>query len=200
MIGFRALQALFARDYKTASTLFRRAIDSKDDSLLPISLCGYVPANVEWQLLLALSDQRDGSATEAADTYREVQGRTWVLSTPQANRNVEAAWHVALAWADAGLGQRDESIAEAQRATALIPESADTLEGPVWQGYLAKTYAMNGDVDHALPLIEHLLQSEISLISPAVLQLDPAWDPIRDDPRFQALLKAPPARGKGAAR
>ena len=128
-------------------------------------------------------------ATEAADAYREVQGRTWVLSTPQANRNVEAAWHVALAWADAGLGQRDESIAEAQRATALIPESADTLEGPVWQGYLAKTYAMNGDVDHALPLIEHLLQSEISLISPAILQLDPAWDPIRDDPRFQALVK-----------
>ena len=70
----------------------------------------------------------------------------------------------------------------------------------MWQGYLAKTYAMNGDVDHALPLIEHLLQSEISLISPAVLQLDPAWDPIRDDPRFQALLKAPPARGIGAAR
>ena len=200
VIGLRALQALFARDYKTAATLFRRAIDTKDDSLLPISLCGYVPANVEWQLLLALSKQRDGSATEAADAYREVQGRTWVLSTPQANRNVEAAWHVALAWADAGLGQRDESIAEAQRATALIPETADTLEGPVWQGYLAKTYAMNGDVDHALPLIEHLLQSEISLISPAILQLDPAWDPIRDDPRFQGLLKSPPLRGKGAAR
>ena len=62
VIGLRALQALFARDYKTASTLFRRAIASKDDSLLPISLCGYVPANVEWQLLLALSEQRNGSA------------------------------------------------------------------------------------------------------------------------------------------
>ena len=52
VIGLRALQASFERDYKTASTLFRSAIASKDDSLLPISLCGYVPANVEWQLLL----------------------------------------------------------------------------------------------------------------------------------------------------
>ena len=108
--------------------------------------------------------------------------RTGVLSTPQANRNVEAAWHVALAWADAGLGQRDESIAEAQRATALIPESADTLEGPVWQGYLAKTYAMNGDVDHAFPLIEHLLQSEISLISPA------SFNSTRHGIRFATIL------------
>ena len=190
VIGLRALQALFERDYKTASTLFRRAIASKDASLLPISLCGYVPANVEWQLRLALSEQRSGSPVSASESYRQVQARAQAaLSEPQANPNVEAAWHVALAWAEAGLGQRDESIAEAQRATALIPESADTLEGPVWQGFLAKTYAMNGDADHALPLIEHLLQSEISLLSPAILQLDPMWDPIRDDPRFPRLIR-----------
>jgi tetratricopeptide (TPR) repeat protein len=189
VIGLRALQALFERDYKTASTLFRRAIASKDNSLLPISLCGYVPANVEWQLLLALSEQRNGSPAVAAESYRQVQGRAQAaLSEPQANRNVEAAWHVALSWADAGLGQRDQAVAEALRATTLIPESADTLEGPVWQGFLAKTYAMIGDADHALPLIEHLLQSEISLLSPGILQLDPVWDPIRKDPRFQKLI------------
>lgn len=68
----------------------------------------------------------------------------------------------------------------------------------MWQGFLAKTYAMNGDADHALPLIEHLLQSEISLISPAMLQLDPDWDPIRDDPSFQARLKSPAAGEKDA--
>jgi len=189
VIGLRALQALFERDYKTASTLFRSAIASKDDSLLPISLCGYVPANVEWQLLLALSEQRNGSPAVAAESYRQVQGRAQAaLSEPQANRNVEAAWHVALSLADAGLGQRDQAVAEALRTTALIPESADNLEGPVWQGFLAKTYAMIGDADHALPLIEHLLQSEISLLSPAILRLDPVWDPIRKDPRFQKLI------------
>ena len=96
--GLRALQALFERDYKTASTLFRSAIASKDDSLLPISLCGYVPANVEWQLLLALSELRNRSPATAAEFYRQVQARAQAaLSEPQANRNVEAAWHVVLA-------------------------------------------------------------------------------------------------------
>ena len=189
VIGLRALQALIRARLQNGLDPVPCAIASKDDSLLPISLCGYVPANVEWQLLLALSEQRNGSPERAAESYRQVQARAQeALSEPQANRNVEAAWHMALAWADAGLGQRDESIAEALRATALIPESADTLEGPVWQGFLAKTYAMNGDADHALPLIEHLLRSEISLLSPAILQLDPDWDPIRDDPRFQKLI------------
>ena len=164
VIGLRALQALFERDYKTASTLFRRAIASKDDSLMPISLNGYVPANVEWELLLALSEQRNGSPTAAAESYRQVQARAQAaLSEPQGNRNVEAAWHVALAWADAGLGQRDQAVGAAQRATALIPESADTLEGPAWQEFLAKTYAMNGDADHAVPLIEHLLAKRSQL-------------------------------------
>ena len=196
----RALQALFERDYNTAANLFRRALSSKDDSLLPISLCGYVPANVEWQLHLALSEQRNGSPATAAELYHQVQARAQAaLSETQTNRNVEAAWRMALAWAEAGLGQRDESIAEAQRATTLIPESADTLEGPVWQGFLAKTYAMNGDAEHALPLIEHLLQSEISLLSPAILQLDPDWDLIRDDPRFQALLKLPAGGNRDGA-
>ena len=190
VIGLRALQALFERDYQTASTLFRRAIASKDDSLMPISLNGYVPANVEWQLLLALSEQRKGSPATATESYRQVQARAQAaLSETQGNRNVEAAWHVALAWANAGLGQRDQAIAEAQRATALIPESADTLEGPAWQGFLARTYATNGDAENALPLIEQLLQSEISLLSPAILQLDPVWDPIRNDPRFQKLCE-----------
>ena len=160
---------------------------------MPISINGYVPANVEWQLLLALSEQRNGSPATAIESYRQVQARAQAaLSKTQGNRNVEAAWHVALAWADAGLEQREQAVAEARLATALIPESADTLEGPAWQGFLARTYAMNGDAGHALPLIEHLLQSEISLLSPAILQLDPMWDPIRDDPRFQQLTKARP--------
>jgi TolB-like protein len=189
VIGLRALQALFERDYETATELFRKSIASNDESVMPLSLNGYLPANIEWQLLVGLSEQRRGSLGEATDAYRQVQSRAReALVITYGNRNVEAAWHVALAWSDAGLGLRDEAIAEAQRATALIPESADTLEGPAWLGFLATTYAMIGDADHALPLIEHLLQSKITLLSARILQLDPAWDPIRSDPRFQKLV------------
>ena len=75
IVGLRALQALFERDYNTAANLFRRALASKDDSLMPISLSGYVPANVEWQLHLALSEQRNRSPATAAELYHQVQAR-----------------------------------------------------------------------------------------------------------------------------
>ena len=48
---------------------------------------------------------------------------------------------------------------------------------------------MNGDAEHAVPLIEHLLQSKVSLLSPTILQLDPVWDTIKDDIRFRDMVK-----------
>ncbi len=46
---------------------------------------------------------------------------------------------------------------------------------------------MLGDVDSALPLLEHSLSARVGI--PVLrLRLDPIWDPIRNDPRFEALL------------
>jgi serine/threonine-protein kinase len=62
---------------------------------------------------------------------------------------------------------------------------------------LAQVYAHFGDADQAVPLIGKLLDMPATgeTISSAVLRLDPIWDPIRGDPRFQALLKEHPAEG-----
>jgi len=65
---------------------------------------------------------------------------------------------------------------------ALVPEASDLLEGPTWQEYLAKVYAINGDAAHALPLAEHLLKTNGNTLTSAMLKLDPVWDPIREDP------------------
>jgi len=46
-----------------------------------------------------------------------------------------------------------------------------------------------GDADHAIPVIKRLMQIPVSLdITLALLRLDPVWDPIRNDPRFQELV------------
>jgi tetratricopeptide (TPR) repeat protein len=108
------------------------------------------------------------------------------------NPNIEAAWHATLALADAGLGERDEAVAEAQRAVDLIPESSDRFEGPYWQDYLAQVYAMNGDAARAVPLIRHLVATNGSNTTRAMLELDPVWDPIRDDAAFKAMLAEAP--------
>jgi TolB-like protein/Tfp pilus assembly protein PilF len=200
VLALRGWQALYQRDYPWASALFRRAIAAGDDMQTPLSFGGYIPTRVEWQLQLALSEQRGGSQPAAAEVYHRVQVRaTAALAANSGNHNVEAAWHAALGLAYAGLGQRDQAAVNGRRAVALISESFDTLEGPVWQDYLARIYAMNGDTVHALPLIGRLLQTTGSLITPALLKLDPVWDPIRHDPRFQALLKKYTDNDKSAA-
>ena len=52
---------------------------------------------------------------------------------------------------------------------------------------LAQIYVWTGELDQALQLIEHSLTTPAG-ITAAVLKLDPVWDPLRKDPRFQALI------------
>ena len=53
---------------------------------------------------------------------------------------------------------------------------------------MARIYAVMGDADHAIPILQRLLQIPHGLaITPALLRLDPVWDQIRNDPRFQEL-------------
>ncbi|HET7065363.1 MAG TPA: hypothetical protein VFI49_13915 [Rudaea sp.] len=187
VLALRGLQALYQRDDARASALLRQAIGSGNELQTPLNFAGYIPAHTEWQLMLASIEQRTDSAA-AKKVYRDVQAAaTAALATPS-SLYVETAWRAALAMAEAGLGQRDRAVAEARRAAALVPETSDLLEGPTWQEYLAKVYAMNGDATLALPLIEHLLKTNGSAISPVLLKLDPVWDPIRSDLAFQKLV------------
>jgi serine/threonine-protein kinase len=53
---------------------------------------------------------------------------------------------------------------------------------------MAAIYAELGDADHAIPILKRLLQLPyLGAITPALLRLDPGWDQIRNDPRFQEL-------------
>jgi TolB-like protein/Flp pilus assembly protein TadD len=87
----------------------------------------------------------------------------------------------------AALGQKQEAIAEGKRAVELLPESQDALDGPKVTDALAQIYAWTGEFDEAFRLLDHLLAVPSGLTVP-MLKLDPAWDPLRKDPRFQALL------------
>jgi TolB-like protein/Flp pilus assembly protein TadD len=87
----------------------------------------------------------------------------------------------------AALGQKDAAIAEGKRAVALLPESEDAYDGPQITGQLAAIYTWTGEHDQALRLLDHLLQTPNG-ITVSILKLDPTWDPLRKDPRFQALI------------
>ena len=87
----------------------------------------------------------------------------------------------------AALGQKQEAVAEGKRAVELLPESEDAFDGPQITAALAQIYAWTGEFDEAFRLLYHLLVVPNGLTVP-MLKLDPAWDPLRKDPRFQALL------------
>ena len=88
-----------------------------------------------------------------------------------------------LAW----LGEKDAAVAEAQRAIDLQPESKDAFEGPQIAEQVAQVYTILGDNARAIELLDELL-SRPSEVTSQSLKLDPAWDPLRNDPAFQALF------------
>ncbi len=98
-----------------------------------------------------------------------------------------ASRHVELAEALASLGEKEAALAEAARATELLPESKDAFEGPSITEAVAAVHCLVGDADRAIELLDGLL-SRPSTTSVSLLKLNPIWDPIRNDPRFQDLI------------
>jgi TolB-like protein/predicted Zn-dependent protease len=91
--------------------------------------------------------------------------------------------------AEAQLGQRDEFEVEAQRLLQVLQKDKWSL--PTAEEARARGYAILGDADRAISLLERLLQETGShALTPALLRFDPVWDPIRNDPRFQKLANA----------
>ena len=99
----------------------------------------------------------------------------------------DASRHVTLGMILAGLGKKDAAIAEGKRAVELLPESQDALDGPKTTVALAQIYAWTGESDQALQLLDRSLSTPNGVTLP-FLRLDPMWDPLRSDPRFQALI------------
>ncbi len=89
----------------------------------------------------------------------------------------------------AALGQKQEAIAEGKRAVELVPESQDAFDGPLGTAALAQIYAWTGEFDETFRLLDHLLTVPTHGLTVPMLKLDPAWDPLRKDPRFQALVE-----------
>jgi tetratricopeptide (TPR) repeat protein len=138
-------------------------------------------------LYLAWAYQASGDNIKAQPLYAEV--RTQMQAALQ-QRPDDPDLHLALGFAAAGLGLKDEAIREGRKATTLMPVSRDAYSGPSYLGYLAQLFVRLGENDQALDTLRQLLAMPSSgvAISPALLKLDPVWDPIRKDPRFQKLI------------
>jgi serine/threonine-protein kinase len=126
-----------------------------------------------------------GDAAGAQEAFLKAKGfaQKWRDEAPD-----EAKRHMPLAEVLAFLGEKDAAIAEAKRATQLIPESTDAFDGPVCTQRLAEVYVTVGEHDKAIELLDGLL-TRPTQVTVATVKVNPIWDPVRQDPRFIAMLK-----------
>jgi serine/threonine-protein kinase len=103
-------------------------------------------------------------------------------------QNPDAAnLHIQLAKALAHLGEKDAALAEAQRASELLPESKDAFTGPDITEGVAQVQAIVGENDRAIEILDGLLNRPSS-VTVQILKINPIWDSLRNHPGFQALL------------
>ena len=95
-----------------------------------------------------------------------------------------------LSRAYAGMGEKDSALKLVERAIMLSPRAKDAAYGPGLEESLARIQALFGENSRAISTLAQLLQTPyIVPITPALLRLDPLWDPLRADPAFQKLCE-----------
>jgi tetratricopeptide (TPR) repeat protein len=103
---------------------------------------------------------------------------------------------IALALADAMLGERDSALKAAERAIMVVPSARGAVDRPGCEEILALIQTVIGENSRAISTLTRLLQTPYSSgingpapVTPALLRLDPLWDPLRADPAFQKLCE-----------
>jgi serine/threonine protein kinase/Flp pilus assembly protein TadD len=161
-------------------TLVQRALSN-------MSECGCFDENIpfpgswcEGQL-----DKLRGNESAAQTAF--TNARNELTKTVQKQSNYAPAL-CALGVIDAVLGNKDDAIREGERAVELSPVTKNAIEGATLVRYLAVIYAWAGDKDRAIQRLAETTELPGSHVSYGYLRLHPLWDPLRGDPRFEAIV------------
>jgi TolB-like protein/cytochrome c-type biogenesis protein CcmH/NrfG len=147
--------------------------------------------NGELRFWLGWAQDVGGDHAAAQETWRQVRSEleTFLKEQPE---NFQLIGDLALT--NMGLGDKAGALALAERAMAAVPIEKDAVDGPWPVEILARVEAQMDEPDRAIAALQKLLSipyegplGSLMPLTPALLRLDPMFDPLRNDPRFQEL-------------
>jgi len=149
--------------------------------------------NGELRLWLGWAQEVPGDHVGARESWRQARSEMEPFLKEQPE-NFTLIGDLALT--NMALGDKDAALALAERAMASVPVERDAVTGPYPIEILARVAARMGEPDRAIAALQKLLSIPYSgsvafgvPLTPALLRLDPMFDPLRTDPRFQKLCE-----------
>src|SRR5207248_4037091 len=153
--------------------------------------------NGELRFWLGWAQEVAGDRAAAQETWRQARSELEPFLKEQPE-NITLIGDLALI--NIGLGDKAAALTLSDGAMAVIPVEKDALDGPIPIEILARVAARMGEPDRAIAALQKLLSlpynGPLALrelpLTPALLRLDPMFDPLRNDPRFQKLASSAP--------